>query len=55
MDGVRSFVIGSPKYNVGAVLLTNGNTGLRLVSSVADSVFPEHHPAARWLDNCVTE
>jgi CubicO group peptidase (beta-lactamase class C family) len=55
MDGVRSFVIGSPRYNAGAVLLTNGNTGLRLVSSVADSVFSEHHPAARWLANCVTE
>lgn len=55
MDGVRSFVLGSPRYKAGAVLLTNGNTGLRLVRSVADSVLAGSHPAAKWLNACVTE
>jgi CubicO group peptidase (beta-lactamase class C family) len=55
MDGVRSFVLGSPKDKTGVVLFTNDNTGLRLVSSVADSVLTGQHPAARWLDACVTE
>jgi CubicO group peptidase (beta-lactamase class C family) len=55
MNGVRSFVLGSPKRKAGAVLLTNGNTGLRLVSSVADLVLAGEHPATRWLDTCVTE
>jgi CubicO group peptidase (beta-lactamase class C family) len=55
MNGVRAFVMGSPRNNSGAVLLTNGNTGLRLLSGVADLVLPREHPAVRWLEVCVTE
>lgn len=55
MNGIRTFVMGSPRHNSGAVLLTNGNTGLRLANSVAESILPGKHPSVRWLKACVTE
>ncbi|CAN5425856.1 N/A [soil metagenome] len=55
MDGVRSFVMGCPEQNTGVAMLTNGNTGLRLMRDVANVVLPFEHPAVRWLAACVTE
>jgi hypothetical protein len=52
---VRAFAIGSSENDTGVVLLTNGNTGLRLMRSVADAVLSGEHPAIRWLETCVTE
>jgi hypothetical protein len=38
MNGVRAFTMGSPEFNSGTVLLTNGNTGLRLMRSIAECI-----------------
>ena len=55
MSGVRAFVMGSPSTQSGVVLLTNSNTGLRLMQAVVNQALPGAHPAARWLDACVSE
>jgi CubicO group peptidase (beta-lactamase class C family) len=55
MNGIRAFVMGSKNLNSGIVLLTNGNTGLRLVDSAIKSFSPIYHPSVQWLENCVTE
>jgi CubicO group peptidase (beta-lactamase class C family) len=54
MDGVRAFVIGSTIKQAGLVLLTNSNTGLRLVEEITQDVLPGKHPAIAWLE-CVSE
>jgi CubicO group peptidase (beta-lactamase class C family) len=55
MNGTRAFVMGSPERKAGVVLLTNSNTGLRLIREVIASVLPGEHPAARWLSEGVSE
>jgi CubicO group peptidase (beta-lactamase class C family) len=55
MSGVRAFVMGSVPEQSGVVLLTNCNTGLRLMEAVVSEVLPGKHPAKGWLDACVTE
>lgn len=55
MPGVRAFVMGSPAAQSGVVLLTNSNTGLRLMEAVANEALPGEHPATRWLGACVSE
>jgi CubicO group peptidase (beta-lactamase class C family) len=55
MNGSRAFVMGSPARKAGVVLLTNSNTGLRLIHEVIASVLPGEHPAARWLAEGVSE
>ncbi|MES2974404.1 MAG: serine hydrolase domain-containing protein [Pseudomonadota bacterium] len=53
-EGVRSFVMGSVAEQAGFVLLTNSNTGLRLVRELAAEVLPGEHAVVDWLA-CVTE
>jgi CubicO group peptidase (beta-lactamase class C family) len=55
MTGVRSFAMGSVARRAGVVLLTNANTGLRLMPAVTAEVLPGAHPAHAWLQACVTE
>jgi CubicO group peptidase (beta-lactamase class C family) len=55
IDGVRAFVMGNRELNAGVVLLTNGNTGLRLIGELAGSVMPGEHPSIDWLTTCVAE
>ena len=55
MSGVRAFVMGSPTEQSGVVLLTNSNTGLRLMEAVASEALPGEHPAIGWLGACVSE
>jgi CubicO group peptidase (beta-lactamase class C family) len=54
MDGVRAFVMGSLVEQAGFVLLTNSNTGLRLVKDLTQDVLRGQHAAVDWL-KCVTE
>lgn len=49
MDGVRAFVMGNLTERTAAVLLTNSDTGLRLVPQVIEAVMPGAHPAIEWL------
>lgn len=55
ISGVRAFIMGSRADQSGLVLFTNSNTGLRLISDLANSVLPGEHPAIRWLQTCVSE
>lgn len=55
MSGVRAFVMGSPERQSGVVLLTNSNTGLRLMEDAARQALPGGHPAIRWLADGVSE
>lgn len=55
MTGVRAFAMGSPAERTGIVLLTNGNTGLRLMHDAAGEVLAGAHPAIDWLAECVSE
>lgn len=55
MTGARAFVMGNPAQRAGVVLLTNANTGLRLMQEVTASVLPGEHPALAWLVNGVSE
>ena len=55
MSGVRAFVMGSPTEQSGVVLLTNSNTGLRLMEALASEVLPGDHPAIGWLGACISE
>lgn len=55
MDGVRAFMMGSPTQRSGLVLLTNSNTGLRLMHALVPEVLAGEHPALRWLADGVTE
>ncbi|WP_458763771.1 serine hydrolase domain-containing protein [Cupriavidus basilensis] len=55
MQGVRAFVMGSTEQRAGVVLLTNSNTGLRLMEDAARAALPGEHPAIRWLAQGVSE
>lgn len=55
MQGVRAFAMGSVARCTGFVLLTNSNTGLRLMEPLAGDVLPGAHPAIGWLEANVTE
>lgn len=55
MTGVRAFVMGSASAQSGVVLLTNSNTGLRLMPALTNEALPGDHPAIRWLAACVSE
>ena len=55
MDGVRAFVMGSLAEKAGIVLLTNSNTGLRLMEPLTQEVLPGRHAAIRWLIDGVDE
>ena len=55
MSGVRTFAMGSVPEQSGVVLLTNCNTGLRLMEAVVSEALLGKHPAMGWLDTCVTE
>lgn len=48
LDGTRAFVLGDPTAQSGAVLLTNSNTGLRLVPEIFEAVMPGTHSAIEW-------
>lgn len=55
VTGMRAFVMGNPGERAGVVLLTNSNTGLRLVDEIVRDVLPGEHPAINWLAGGVTE
>jgi CubicO group peptidase (beta-lactamase class C family) len=55
MTGIRAFVMGSTAAQSGVVLLTNSNTGLRLMQVLTDTALPGDHPAIRWLGACVSQ
>jgi CubicO group peptidase (beta-lactamase class C family) len=55
MDGLRAFAMGSVKERTGMVLLTNSNTGLRLMKPLAQEVLPGEHAAIQWLVGGVSE
>ncbi|EHP40042.1 beta-lactamase [Cupriavidus basilensis OR16] len=55
MQGVRAFVMGSTEQQSGVVLLTNSNTGLRLMEDATREAVPGEHPAVRWLAQGVSE
>jgi CubicO group peptidase (beta-lactamase class C family) len=55
MTGLRAFVMGNPATRSAVVLLTNGNTGLRLMQDAAGAALPGAHPAIEWLAECVSE
>jgi CubicO group peptidase (beta-lactamase class C family) len=55
MNGVRAFAMGHPGRQCAVVLLSNSNTGLRLMAAIAGEALPGHHPAIDWLRACVTE
>lgn len=55
MTGVRAFVMGSTEDDAAFVVLSNSNTGLRLIQPLADIVLPGPHPAIRLLLAEVTE
>jgi hypothetical protein len=47
--------MGHPGRQSAVVLLSNSNTGLRLMEAIAGEALPGHHPAIDWLRACVTE
>jgi CubicO group peptidase (beta-lactamase class C family) len=53
--GVRAFVLVGPEKQTGLVLLTNSNTGLRLMEDITKELLPGQHPAIRWLTEGVDE
>ncbi|MDB5898728.1 MAG: hypothetical protein JWP22_1144 [Ramlibacter sp.] len=55
LDGVRAFAMGSIAEQLGLVILTNSNTGLRLIEPLVRAALPGEHPAVGWLQACVTE
>jgi CubicO group peptidase (beta-lactamase class C family) len=55
IEGVRSFVMGNITAQSAVVMLTNSNTGLRLIPEITDFVLPGAHPALRWLEAVVSE
>ena len=55
VPGARSLAMASPGQQSGMVLLTNCNTGLRLMKGLADALLPGEHPALQWLEQGVTE
>jgi CubicO group peptidase (beta-lactamase class C family) len=55
MTGLRAFVMGCPRLGSAVVLLTNSNTGLRLMRDVTREVLPGEHSALRWLAEGVSE
>jgi CubicO group peptidase (beta-lactamase class C family) len=55
VPGARALAMVDPGQQSGMVLLTNCNTGLRLMKGLADALLPGEHPAIRWLTEGVTE
>jgi CubicO group peptidase (beta-lactamase class C family) len=55
ISGARAFLMGSPEQQSGVVLLTNSNTGLRLMDDVAREALQGEHAAIRWLADNVGE
>jgi CubicO group peptidase (beta-lactamase class C family) len=55
VSGVRAFAMLNPGRQVALVLLTNSNTGLRLMEGLTRDLLPGEHPAVRWLADGVTE
>lgn len=55
MNGIRTFVMGSPTERAGIVLFTNSNAGLRLMEPLTQVVLPGPHAAIRWLAEGVGE
>jgi CubicO group peptidase (beta-lactamase class C family) len=55
VPGARAFVMISPGQQSGMVVLTNSNTGLRLMQGLAQVLVPGEHAALRWLADGVTE
>ncbi len=55
MTGMRSFVMGDLRRQTALVVLTNSNTGLRLVAELVAGLLPGPHPSMRWLREGVTE
>jgi CubicO group peptidase (beta-lactamase class C family) len=55
VPGARAFAMASPGQQSAMVLLTNCNTGLRLMKGLAQALLPGPHPAIRWLMEGVTE
>lgn len=55
VPGARAFAMVDPGQQSGMVLLTNCNTGLRLMRGLADALLPGEHPAIQWLMEGVAE
>jgi CubicO group peptidase (beta-lactamase class C family) len=55
MSGFRAFAMASVERQAGIVLLTNSNTGLRLMDALVGEALPGDHPAVAWLRRCVSE
>ena len=55
VPGARSFAMVDPGQQSGMVLLTNCNTGLRVMQGLAQALLPGEHAALRWLMEGVTE
>jgi hypothetical protein len=55
MSGFRAFAMASVERQAGVVLLTNSNTGLRLMDALVGEALPGDHPAVAWLRRCVSE
>lgn len=55
VPGARAFTMIHPGQQSGMVLLTNSNTGLRLMQGLADALLPGEHPAIPWLLTGVSE
>lgn len=55
LDGVRAFAMGCREQRRAVVLLSNGNTGLRMMEALARSVLAGPHSAIDWLEVHVTE
>ncbi|MEJ5991640.1 serine hydrolase domain-containing protein [Ramlibacter sp. PS3R-8] len=55
VPGARAFAMVDPGQQSGMVLLTNSNTGLRLMQGLADALLPGEHPAIPWLSKGVSE
>ena len=55
VPGAPALAMVRPGQQSGMVLLTNCNTGLRLMQGLADALFPGAHPAIRWLMEGVSQ
>lgn len=55
VPGARAFAMIEPGQQSGMVLLTNCNTGLRLMRGLTQALLPGEHAALRWLEEGVSE
>lgn len=55
VPGARALAMMDLGQQSGMVVLTNCNTGLRLMQGLADALLPGEHPAIRWLMEGVSE